>query len=161
MSLIYLLLGTNLGNKEANLKHSKEKILAKGIKILSESSIYETEPWGFKHPESFFNQAIRIETTMYPEDLMYLFIEIEKELGRIRSTQGYEARIIDIDILLYDNLIIHSELLIVPHPKMHIRRFALEPLCEIAPLLIHPYFNKTIQELLDTCIDKMKVIKRP
>jgi 2-amino-4-hydroxy-6-hydroxymethyldihydropteridine diphosphokinase len=159
MSLIFLLLGTNLGNKKANLKLSKDKILQKEIKILNESSVYETEPWGFEHPESFYNQAIKIETFISPDELMNILLEIEKELGRIRIKGGYKARIIDIDILLYDNLILHTDILTLPHAKMHLRRFALEPLCEIAPLQIHPYFNKTIQELLNECIDKKKVTK--
>jgi 2-amino-4-hydroxy-6-hydroxymethyldihydropteridine diphosphokinase len=160
MSLIYLLLGTNLGNKEANIKCTKEKLLDKELKILKESSVYETEPWGFEHPESFYNQVIKSETHISPNDLMDLLLEIEKELGRTRESGGYKARIIDIDILLYDDIIMHSDLLIIPHPKMHLRRFALEPLCEIAPLLIHPYFNKSIKELLNVCIDKKKVTKK-
>jgi len=160
MSLIYLLLGTNLGNKEENLKHSKEKLIDKGLKILKESSVYETEPWGFEHPESFYNQVIILETFLSPIDLMDLLLEIEIELGRIRIQGTYEARIIDLDILLFDDLVIHSDMLIIPHPKLHLRRFALEPLCEIAPMFSHPYFCKTLKQLLYECPDKKKVIKK-
>ena len=159
MSLIYLLLGTNLGNKEANLKLSKTKLLYKGIIILKESSLYETEPWGFEHPESFYNQVIKIETDISPNDLLTLLLQIETELGRVRESGEYKARIIDMDILLYDNLVLHSDKLTIPHPKMHVRRFVLEPLCEIEPLLVHPYFNKTMIDLLNECIDKKKVTK--
>jgi 2-amino-4-hydroxy-6-hydroxymethyldihydropteridine diphosphokinase len=159
MSLIYLLLGTNLGNKEANINDSKEKLLDKGLKIFKESSIYETEPWGFEHPESFYNQVIKLVTFLSPNDLMDLLLKIENDQGRIRSQDTYEARIIDLDILLYDDLVMHSGKLIIPHPKMHLRRFVLEPLCEIAPLLIHPYFCKTVKQLLNECIDKKKVTK--
>jgi 2-amino-4-hydroxy-6-hydroxymethyldihydropteridine diphosphokinase len=160
MSIIFLLLGTNLGNKEANLKLCKEKLLNRGLLFLKESSVYETEPWGFEHEESFYNQVIKAETILPPDELMEMLITIEKELGRIRTTSGYEARIIDIDILFYDKLVIHSKYLILPHPKMHLRRFALEPLNEIEPLLIHPFFNKSVQDLLKECIDKKKVIKK-
>jgi 2-amino-4-hydroxy-6-hydroxymethyldihydropteridine diphosphokinase len=160
MSSIYLLLGTNLGKKEANLLHSKEKIIENEILILNESSIYETEPWGFEHPRSFYNQVIQIETQISPHDLMNLLLKIEKELGRTRKQGVYEARIIDIDILLYDDLVMHSDLIILPHPRMHLRRFALEPLCEIAPQHIHPYFSKTVQELLKACVDKKKVTRK-
>lgn len=157
MAVSHLLLGTNLGNKSAHLALARKNIVKSGLLILKESSIYETSPWGFEHPESFYNQAITIQTTHTPEKLLSILLDIETLMGRIRSTGKYEARIIDIDILFYDELNIQSDSLTVPHPMLHLRRFALAPLCEIAPTLIHPLLNKTIQALLKECPDNGSV----
>jgi 2-amino-4-hydroxy-6-hydroxymethyldihydropteridine diphosphokinase len=153
MSVVYLLLGTNLGNKAENLSRAKKYIQQQNIKILKESGVYETSSWGFNHPETFYNQVIKIETDLLPEILLKEILNIEQLMGRIRNAIQYEARIIDLDILFYDDKIIQSENLTIPHPLLHVRRFTLEPLCEIAPLLIHPVFNKTIQDLLNECED--------
>jgi 2-amino-4-hydroxy-6-hydroxymethyldihydropteridine diphosphokinase len=159
MSFVYLLLGTNLGNKSDNLALAKEKIRQSGLIIINESAIYETAPWGFEHPKSFYNQVISLQTDMATDKLLLIFLNIEKLMGRSRLTGQYEARIIDIDILFYDDVIIQSEFLTIPHPLLQLRRFVLEPLCEIAPTLIHPLLNKTVKELLQECSDKRSVKK--
>jgi 2-amino-4-hydroxy-6-hydroxymethyldihydropteridine diphosphokinase len=159
MAVVYLLLGSNLGNKRNNLRLARQKIVQIG-KIIQESSVYESDPWGFDHPESFYNQVITIGTSHSPEQLMTLLLNIEKEMGRFRKSGNYEARIIDLDILIFDDLILNSEFITIPHPRMHLRRFVLEPLNEIAPITIHPLFNKTIRELLKDCPDKGGVEKQ-
>ena len=145
---VYLALGTNLGNKNQNLENVL-KLIAERIGTLSAvSSIYETEPWGFNSPNSFLNMAVKIETELYPFDLLNKTKELEYELGRVqKTTQNYQDRIIDIDIILYDDLILQSEQLILPHPLFHQRDFVLKPLIEITPDLIHPVFGKAISEL--------------
>jgi 2-amino-4-hydroxy-6-hydroxymethyldihydropteridine diphosphokinase len=159
MALAYLLLGSNLGNKKVNLDNAKEFILHFVDKIVSKSSIYETKPWGFDHPECFYNQVIAIETHLKPDDLLKHLLQIEKHMGRVRKKAGYEARTMDIDIMLFDREIIRQEDIIVPHPLMHLRRFALVPLCEIAPKLIHPILKKEIRILLKECKDASKVVR--
>ena len=145
---VYLALGTNLGNKNQNLENGL-KLIAERIGTLSAvSSIYETEPWGFDSPNSFLNMAVKIETELYPFDLLNKTKELEYELGRTqKTTQNYQDRIIDVDIILYDDLILQSEQLILPHPLFHQRDFVLKPLIEITPDLIHPVFGKAISEL--------------
>jgi 2-amino-4-hydroxy-6-hydroxymethyldihydropteridine diphosphokinase len=159
MAVVYLLLGTNLGDKKTNLALAKEKIHQNGQIVTKESSVYETDPWGFDHPERFYNQVISINTTFAPERLMTLLLNIEKEMGRTRNSENYESRTIDIDILFYGNNILKSDLLTIPHPRMHLRRFTLEPLNDIAPMLVHPILKKTIQELLKECTDKGRIKK--
>jgi 2-amino-4-hydroxy-6-hydroxymethyldihydropteridine diphosphokinase len=106
--------------------------------------------------------AVLIETNLSPEELIYQILNIEKELGRVRGSikEGYESREIDIDILLYDNLVIDSDFLTIPHPRMHLRKFVLEPLMEIASNIEHPVFCKTIKELCKICPDKSIVKKK-
>lgn len=153
MATIYVLLGTNLGNKELNLNRAINYIEQAGLLIVKKSSVYNTTPWGFTDPENFYNQVICINTRLLPEQLLSTLTEIEKNMGRIRTSEKYEARLIDLDILFYDDRVIQSPLLTIPHPRLHLRRFTLEPLCEIEPTLIHPVFKKTIQSLLEECTD--------
>jgi 2-amino-4-hydroxy-6-hydroxymethyldihydropteridine diphosphokinase len=157
MALAYLLLGTNTGNKNANLLNVRNDILRAGIKLIKESAIYETEPWGFTSNGNFLNQVLAIDTFLKPDELLKRLLNIEKQFGRVRKKAGYESRIIDIDILLYENEIIRQEDITVPHPLMHLRRFVLAPLCEIAPSLIHPVMKKEIKVLFKDCTDKCKV----
>jgi len=153
MSLVYLLLGTNLGDKKENLLLALEKIQQSGQTIIKTSKVHETAPWGFQHPESFYNQAVAIQTILPPQELMTLILEIEKTMGRERKMKGYEARIIDIDIILYDDCVIQTETVTIPHPMMHLRRFVLVPLCEIASQAIHPITKLSVSQLLQECSD--------
>lgn len=156
MHKAYLLLGSNRGNKALLLEKAVERLNSISLKPVISSSLFESEPWGFNAKEWFLNKAVLIETDYSPEVLLSQILNIEKELGRVRGVlkEGYESREIDIDILLYDNLVLDSEILSIPHPRMHLRKFVLEPLMEIAPNIVHPHFGKTIKELYKICPDK-------
>ncbi|MDD2474922.1 MAG: 2-amino-4-hydroxy-6-hydroxymethyldihydropteridine diphosphokinase [Dysgonamonadaceae bacterium] len=150
---VYLGLGTNLGNKENNIELALMKIEKQIGNIFSSSAFYVSEPFGFESDNLFINCAIGIKTVYSPLEVFYKTQLIEEKMGRIHNTDlaGYSDRVIDIDILLYDNLIINDKPnLTIPHSKMHERDFVLKPLSEIAPHVIHPVLNKTILHLLKT-----------
>lgn len=149
MATIYLGLGTNLGDKEANLRTAIYKLQERIGKQVSLSSFYETAPWGFKSDHSFLNAAIGLETNLSPIEVLHITQEIEKELGRTKkSVNGsYSDRLIDIDILLYDTLVLQTPELTIPHPLMTERDFVMNPLIEIAGNVIHPTRQKTLSEL--------------
>lgn len=162
MSEVYLSIGGNLGDRLGNLQKCKSEISMQMGNIIKESSIYESDAWGFDHPRSFYNQVISIQTEKSTNDLLRIAQKIEHDLGRVRSeqkTQAYEGRTIDIDILLIDDLAINTEKLIVPHPHMHKRNFVILPLSEIAPKLMHPTLNKAIATLEKQCKDKGSIYK--
>lgn len=149
MATVYLGLGTNLGNKEANLRTAIYKLQERIGKQVSLSSFYETAPWGFESDHSFLNAAIGLETSLSPIEILHITQEIEKELGRTKkSVNGsYSDRLIDIDILLYDTLVLQTPELTIPHPLMTERDFVMKPLIEIAENVIHPTLQKTLSEL--------------
>lgn len=149
MATVYLGLGTNLGDKEANLRTAIYKLQERIGKQVSLSSFYETAPWGFKSDHSFLNAAIGLETSLSPIEILHITQEIEKELGRTKkSVNGsYSDRLIDIDILLYDTLVLQTPELTIPHPLMTERDFVMKPLIEIAGNVIHPTRQKTLSEL--------------
>ena len=159
MNNIYLILGSNLGDRLELIEKGKEEVKKHIGSIVKKSSIYDTEPWGFVHKNTFFNQVICVQTNLNPHDLLEAIHKIENSLGRIRENSQYTARTIDIDILLYNDWIISSPELKIPHPKMLERRFVLEPLIEIAAEVEHPVEKKTLEQLLLECKDEMKVIK--
>ena len=126
--------------------------------IIASSSVWETEPWGFDADEQFMNMVLMIETAMQPWQLMQLFRSIEGRMGRKRSGGGkYESRIIDLDILLWEERVISIPGLEVPHPKLSDRRFVLEPLYEVAPGAVHPVTGLTVTEMLQMCEDRSDV----
>lgn len=158
MNKAYLLIGGNLGDRKENLKKARESIALRCGRIIQSSSVYETAAWGKKDQPSFLNQALEIETALTAEQLMHCILEIENMAGRIRK-EKYGARIIDIDILLFNQEIYDFPFLKLPHPEMQNRRFALIPLAEIAADEIHPVLKKTIAELLKECPDQLEVKK--
>ena len=158
MNKIYLRLGGNIGDTKTIINNSIELIELLCGKVLKRSSIYQSEAWGFKSENRFLNQVLLVETELRPEDLLQTILSIEQKLGRDRNLiKGYSSRLIDIDILFYNNQIINQEKLIIPHPLLHKRKFTLIPLNEIAPDHIHPLLLKSINELLNECDDKLIV----
>ena len=147
--MVYLGLGTNLGNKEQNLRMAVQKIEERIGKIVSLSAFYVTAPWGFASDNSFLNAVVCVETSLRPLEVLKETQAIERELGRTSKSMGgvYSDRLIDIDLLLYGDTIMDEEGLILPHPLMVERRFVMEPLAEIAPDVMHPVLHKTMKEL--------------
>ena len=158
MSTAYLLIGGNLGNRKDNLLKATSLITKQCGALTNSSSIYETAAWGFTDQPSFLNQAITISTPLNARQLLRKILKIEKEMGRVRK-EKLGPRIIDIDILLFENEIHDLTFLKIPHPEMHNRRFVLTPLAEIDPELMHPVFKKTIAQLLEECPDNLDVRK--
>lgn len=152
----YLLLGTNLGNRSENLSKATAAIRMFLGRIESQSHIYETEPWGRPHQPKFYNQAIKVVTPCSPLETLHLMKQVEFLLGR-DNAERWAPRVIDIDILFFDDITIESPILTIPHAHIAQRRFTLDPLCEIAPDLIHPVMQKTIQELTALCTDTLAV----
>jgi len=158
MTDVYLLLGTNEGNRSENLLKALALIELDCGRIVKRSSLYQTEAWGIKAQDSFLNQAVVIKTSLAPMSLLTQLKAIEKGIGRI-DTIKWGPRVIDIDILFYENEIIDLPELKVPHPYISERRFTLEPLNEIAAGFIHPESHKTISRLLEECKDTSDVRK--
>ncbi len=154
MNGIYLLMGSNIGNRLAYLKQAAELLSDKNLMIVEESSIYETEPWGPKNQDWFLNVVLEISTSMDADQLLQACLGVEQELGRVRKEKWGE-RSIDIDILYYHNQIIESTKLQIPHPGISERRFTLLPLVEMCPLETHPILDKTQMELLAECNDPL------
>lgn len=155
-----MLLGTNLGNKEENLRVAIQMLENLCVSIVSKSSIYQTQAWGMEGGD-FYNQALVVTTELKPLDVLLECLIIEKKLGRERKALGspYESRTMDIDILHASDYLIDMEVLTLPHPRLHLRKFALAPLAEIDPNWQHPFLLKTSQELLDICSDSSALEK--
>jgi len=156
MALTYLLLGSNQGDREYFLAAGINRIGMLPGQVLIKSGIYQTAAWGLADQPDFLNQVIFFQTSLLPEDLLAHLNRIEQELGRVRKVK-WSARVIDIDILYYDDLILQTDNLTIPHPHLHERRFTLVPLTEIAPEYRHPVLGKTTTELLTTCPDNLEV----
>lgn len=159
MKKVFLGIGTNLGNREASLKGAIECINESIGTVVSTSSVYETEPWGFSSDDQFLNMVVEVETVLKPSGLLGRMLMIEAKMGRLRSGEGYSSRLIDLDILLFGNIVMNTKSLVIPHPRLHERKFVLVPLSEIAPDVVHPVLKKDIKTLLKECTDKSKVLK--
>jgi len=156
MNRAYLLIGGNMGERISNLDKAKKLIHKNAGGIINSSSIYETEPWGVSEQPAFLNQVLLIKTRFSGNELLQQLLSIEKEIGRIREVK-FGPRIIDIDILFFNEDIITTNELVIPHPEIQNRRFALVPMNEIADSFVHPVIGQTIGELLDNCSDKLDV----
>jgi len=153
MNSVYLALGTNLGNKSVNLLQAIGLIATKIGKFSAISSVYETKPWGFESENDFLNMAVCVETTLSPNEILIATQSIEKAIGRSQKTNySYCDRLIDIDLIAYNDWILQTEVLQLPHPLFHKRQFVLEPLNEIAPDFVHPVLQKTVKELLSELV---------
>lgn len=158
MNKAYLLTGGNMGDRVENLNNAIENIIEYCGSITNRSSLYETAAWGNTKQPSFLNQALEINTQLTAKQLIRRILKVEKRMERVRE-EKYGPRLIDIDILLYADEIHNYRLLRLPHPEIQNRKFALLPLAEIAPEIIHPIFKKTIAELLEDCKDELEVKK--
>lgn len=158
MNTAYLLTGGNLGAREQTLATARELIQSDCGKIIRSSSIYETAAWGKTDQPSFLNQALIIHTRLPANQLMQCLLSVEERMGRVRE-EKFGPRIIDIDILLFNNDIVSTSLVRIPHPEMQNRRFVLTPLVEIAPTIMHPVLKKSMIELLNECPDTLIVRK--
>jgi 2-amino-4-hydroxy-6-hydroxymethyldihydropteridine diphosphokinase len=157
MKNVFLGIGTNIGNRESNIDNAIEKIEEYVGPVIKISSWYETEPWGFTAKGEFLNLVLNVGTDLSPQELLDKVLSIELLLGRVRKKKRYESRIIDIDILVYNDQIVHEDNLIIPHPLLHERRFVLVPLCELAGDMIHPVIKKSYSSLLESCKDTSSV----
>ncbi|MCC6600877.1 MAG: 2-amino-4-hydroxy-6-hydroxymethyldihydropteridine diphosphokinase [Crocinitomicaceae bacterium] len=153
-------MGANLGEREANIEEASLFITFNMGDITGKSSIYESSAWGMENSPEFLNQVLKISTKLSPKELISEIAELEVFFGRERSPSKYLDREMDVDILFYDDEIIDGEKIQVPHPRLHLRRFVLEPMAELAPEMIHPVIKKTMQQLLNECEDKNEVRKK-
>ena len=154
MGDIYLLLGTNLGNREGNLQVAKEQLTAHQLTIKKESAIYETAAWGIEDQPAFLNQVVIVDSNKSPERILIIISIIEGYMGRVRN-EKWAQRLIDIDILYYGNTVMDKPKLKVPHPEIQNRRFTLIPLVEISPDFKHPVLDKSQTQLLEECQDSL------
>lgn len=154
----FILLGSNMGDPMHNLNAAIKAIAMQCGPVAATSSLYQTAAWGKTDQDDFLNQVVVVETDLAPEQLMQTLLGIETEMGRVREKK-WEPRIIDLDVLLMNPHVMQTPLLTLPHPAMEQRRFVLEPLCEIAPDLLHPVSGKTMAQLLAECPDTSAVEK--
>ncbi len=159
MNTVVLLIGGNEGERLMFLQQAVEQIEKRVGEVLKKSSIYETEPWGFSAEQNFLNQALVVSTGKSPQETLKECLQIEENLGRQRLSEGYASRTMDIDILFFNEEIIQTTELEIPHPRLHQRLFVLLPLVEIMPDFIHPVLKKNISALLENCQDMLKVSK--
>ncbi|HET9055694.1 MAG TPA: 2-amino-4-hydroxy-6-hydroxymethyldihydropteridine diphosphokinase [Chitinophagaceae bacterium] len=159
MAKLILIIGGNIGNRQRNFAAARKNIEKKTGKILRISALYETAAWGNTHQPDFLNQVLVVETKKTAIEVMKQILSIEKDMGRKRHKIKNAPRLIDIDILFYDKEIYNQPELAVPHPQIQNRRFVLIPLNELMPQFKHPVLNKTINQLLLNCKDKLEVKK--
>lgn len=151
---VYISVGSNLGSKLENCQKGVEALIRSGsTSLIKQSGIYKTDPVGYKDQDWFVNYVIKIETDLDPFQLWRELEDIQRKTGRGHNPIRYGPRVLDLDIILYDDMVINSPELIIPHPRMHKRRFVLKPICDIDPQIVHPVFEKDMQYLLDTLND--------
>lgn len=153
MSKVYFSIGSNKGNRSGLINEAIDKIDIIIGKVMLKSSIYDTKSWGF-NSNNFYNICILVESELTPDLILNKILTIEKDMGRLKKTDQYSDRFIDIDILFFDNMIINSKNLEIPHPRIQLRKFVLTPMLELTPDLIHPILKKSIRQLEIECVDK-------
>ena len=158
MNTLYLQLGSNLGERDLSISNAVQEISEHIGLVNVQSHVYESIPWRVEGQENYLNQIIEVETLLSAEEILSSVLQIEKDLGRVRIEKWGE-RLIDIDIIFFNNEIIETVDLCIPHKHMHERNFVLIPLCEIASSIIHPRYKKTVSELLNESRDIEKVVK--
>ncbi len=156
MTTAYLSLGSNIGDRAANIGRAVAALPAHGVRVIRQSRLYETEPVEMREQDWFLNGVVEVQTDLQPAELMASLLAIEQSMGRQRLVPK-GPRIIDLDILLFDSAILKQPQLEIPHPRLAARRFVLVPFAEIAPNVMHPALGKTIRELLETTPDKSEV----
>ena len=161
MALVYISLGSNSDNKAEMLKKAIAFLASDLGEIVAKSSTYETEAWGYESTNTYYNSAVAVDSIHSPHNVLEITQSIEKQLGRINKTVNgeYTDRPIDIDILFYDDIIVDTERLNIPHIHICERRFVLQPLNDIAPKYIHPVNNKSIEFILSVCVDNTEITK--
>lgn len=159
MNRVVLLLGSNMGNGHLLFNDVISFIDERLGKLEMQSALYQSPPWGFEHENDFINQVLIMSTEKDAEEVLQSCLQMEADLGRQRTIQRYGARIIDIDILFVNDEVMHTKNLILPHPRLHLRKFTLLPLAELIPHFLHPTLQKSIQELLVACEDSSEVKK--
>lgn len=146
----YICVGSNLGDRLENCRRGVARLTRDASsRLVEESAVYQTEPVDYRDQEWFVNYAVKIETFLVPLDLLDRLKSIEKEAGRTRSSVRFGPRVLDMDIIFYDELVMDHRMLVIPHPRMHKRRFVLKSLCDIDPLIYHPVLGRTVQSLLE------------
>ncbi|MFS8082716.1 MAG: 2-amino-4-hydroxy-6-hydroxymethyldihydropteridine diphosphokinase [Ginsengibacter sp.] len=158
MNVVFLMTGSNIGDRNKNLRTAEAQVNKIIGEVILSSSIYETAPWGNALQESFYNQALKIKTPLTANEVMEAILKIEHRMGRKRTFKN-AARIIDIDILFFNDLVCKTKSIEIPHKEIINRRFVLEPLNEIARDLVHPALHKKINTLLKVCMDPLKVFR--
>ena len=162
MARVFLGLGTNEGDRLVNISRAAQALIDSGtVGVIRMATICETEPVGGPPQEKFLNTAVEIATSLAPQDLLRCLKDLERQLGRAPSAQRWGPRVIDVDLLLYDDCVINEPQLTIPHPQMHVRRFVLEPLAQLAPDVVHPVLKRTIRELLEALPVTQSVVRSP
>ena len=159
MNKVYLILGGNMGKRDEVMFHALRKIDRQLGKIVLQSGIFETAAWGYENQPAFYNCVVEITTEKSAREVLEKVLSIENQIGRVRSEAQWQERLIDIDILFFNDSVLEESDLKIPHPLLHKRKFTLVPLHEIAANLVHPILQKSIAELLADCDDKLDTRK--
>lgn len=159
MAQVILSMGSNLGNRMETLQHGLSRLSIEAGNVKQISAVYESVAWGFSVPERFLNLAVAIETELMPRELLKLIHQIEESFGRVRDGSTYRSRTLDIDIIFYEEDVIHEPDLSIPHRLMHQRLFVLLPLLDLVPNMVHPVLGKTMKELFEQCSDASDIQK--